>query len=76
MSKPYQVTRTTLPTVLVKLGEYMADRENATVTKTDKTAEQHDFCAALTRYLDYLMSQDAFGTEGQNDPRRGDRRND
>ncbi len=36
--------------------------------------ERQAFCDDLNRFLDDLAGQDAFGTEGQNDP-RGDQRN-
>jgi len=67
-----KVTPRTLPAVWLKLTAYVAE-----------VAEQRDghtaggpaasFCDDLNSFLDQLLADDAFGTEGQNDP-RGDHR--
>lgn len=60
---PKKVTRKTLPLVWLELTRYVADcLDNDEATKSD-----------LDDFLDKLAEQDAFGTEGQNDP-RGDQR--
>lgn len=40
-----------------------------------ETFEKADFCVKFNEFLDELLSDDFFGTEGQNDP-RGDRRSE
>ncbi len=67
------VTPRDLPLVLYKFGAWMADAENNAPFKSDHSTETRAFCDALTTYLDELAAQDAFGTEGQIDP-RGDHR--
>lgn len=49
------------------------DRLVATVLADADTARE--FCEAFDAFLDDLLSDDFFGTEGQLDP-RGDRRDD
>ena len=63
-----------LPLVLYKLGAWMGYPENNEPFKTDDSDEVKRFCKALDRFLDELAAQDAFGTEGQCDP-RGDQSN-
>lgn len=61
-----RVTPKNLPFVWLRLTAYV----NATLEHQGATAS---FCDDLNNLLDDLSSQDAFGTEGQNDP-RGDQR--
>jgi hypothetical protein len=62
---PKHVTPKNLRKVSEKLLTFVL--EDKEVTKT--------FCEAFDQFLDDLLSEDFFGTEGQCDP-RGDRRND
>ena len=62
MSK--RVTSRNLLVVLDRLKEYAAATEDES---------RQAFCDDLNRFLDDLADQDAFGTEGQCDP-RGDQR--
>ena len=48
------------------------ERLTAYAMKTEDEARQA-FCDDLNRFLDDLANEDAFGTEGQTDP-RGDQR--
>ena len=58
---------------LKKFKKAYADRLKAYAESTEDESRQA-FCDDLNRFLDELSSEDAFGTEGQNDP-RGDQRN-
>ena len=60
-----KVTSRNLPIVLQQLVAYGLSTQDE---------ERQAFCHDLNDFLDELASQDAFGTEGQNDP-RGDQRN-
>lgn len=62
-----KTTLKTLPLVLARLTVYGLE----TVQESKDVGKL--FCADLDRFLDQLSDQDAFGTEGQNDP-RGDQR--
>ena len=59
-----RVTPKNLAAVLLKLGEL--------ILKEDPKG-QRQFCNDIDHFLDELMAEDAFGTEGQLDP-RGDQR--
>lgn len=61
-----KTTPKTLPLVWLNLTKYVVDG------LSDKDASKA-FCTDLDKFLDELSSQDAFGTEGQCDP-RGDQR--
>jgi hypothetical protein len=63
---PKRVTKRNLLSVMAKLTEYAKD------TMTDKESCTA-FCKDLDLFLNELAEQDAFGTEGQCDP-RGDQR--
>ena len=55
-----------LPSVLMRFVHYVCETmEHPEATKA--------FCADFSDFLDRLSDEDAFGTEGQNDP-RGDQR--
>jgi hypothetical protein len=61
-----RVTKRNLLSVMGKLTEYAKEtKDNPDACKA--------FCADLNAFLDELANQDAFGTEGQCDP-RGDQR--
>lgn len=64
MSK--RVTSRNLKVVLERLCSYALSTEDES---------RQAFCDDLNRFLDDLSAEDAFGTEGQNDP-RGDQRNE
>jgi hypothetical protein len=59
-----RVTSRNLRLVLDRLVDYAMRTEDE---------ERQAFCHDLNLFLDELAAQDAFGTEGQNDP-RGDQR--
>lgn len=59
-----KVTPKTLPLVLIKFVAFAIDGEHK---------QQQAFCDSFNGYLDELVSEDAFGTEAQLDP-RGDQR--
>jgi hypothetical protein len=58
------VTSRNLPVVMERLTKYALETEDES---------RQAFCDDLNRFLDDLSDQDAFGTEGQCDP-RGDQR--
>lgn len=58
------VTSRNLKQVMEKLTTYALGTEDE---------ERQAFCDDLNRFLDQLLGEDAFGTEGQLDP-RGDQR--
>lgn len=62
MSK--RVTSRNLAVVMERLTKYALDTEDES---------RQAFCDDLNRFLDNLANEDAFGTEGQSDP-RGDQR--
>jgi hypothetical protein len=64
MKRNKVVTSRNLAKVLERLSRYALDTEDES---------RQAFCDDLNRFLDELSSQDAFGTEGQLDP-RGDQR--
>lgn len=57
---------------LYKLGGFMADEDSLNTDAPVDPAIQ-TFCVALDEFLDWLLMEDGFGTEGQLDP-RGDHR--
>lgn len=59
-----RVTSRNLRDVMDRLTKYAMETEDE---------ERQAFCDDLNRFLDDLAEQDAFGTEGQLDP-RGDQR--
>ncbi len=61
-----KVTWKTLPLVWLNLTAYVQ-------STLESSAATGAFCDDLNEFLDRLLEQDAFGTEGQNDP-RGDHR--
>ena len=64
MAKKKNVTSRNLAVVLERLTRYALETEDEA---------RQAFCDDLNRFLDDLADQDAFGTEGQCDP-RGDQR--
>jgi len=64
MAKKNVVTSRNLSTVMDRLKVYALET---------KDESRQAFCDDLNRFLDDLSDQDAFGTEGQCDP-RGDQR--
>lgn len=59
-----RVTSRNLKEVMERLTAYALDT---------KDESRQAFCDDLNRFLDELSDQDAFGTEGQCDPRGGQR---
>ena len=59
------VTTANLPVVLGRFISYALSLE--------KTTAKREFCKDFNSFLDFLGADDAFGTEGQCDP-RGDQR--
>lgn len=62
-----KVTPKTLPLIWLRLTKYVAELQDA-------PDAAKAFCLDLNSFLDDQASYDAFGTEGQCDP-RGDQRN-
>ena len=68
---PKRITPVTLPRTWLRLSAYVADLHTNCRQEPDVLRA---FCDDLGAFLDILAEQDAFGTEGQCDP-RGDQRN-
>ena len=68
MATNYIKSPDTIPEMRAVLNKWMDQLE-----QENNQEEIEDVCACLNGVLDDYMSEDAFGTEGQNDP-RGDRR--
>ena len=66
MARKHCTTPKNLSTVMLRLNAYVANLML-------EPEAQREFCADLDRFLNDLADQDAFGTEGQCDP-RGDQR--
>jgi hypothetical protein len=64
MAKKTTVTSRNLAVLMERLTKYALETEDES---------RQAFCDVLNRFLDDLAAQDAFGTEGQCDP-RGDQR--
>jgi hypothetical protein len=65
--KANKVTKKTLPLVWVHLTAHVSE----ILEESDEATRA--FCLDLDEFLNNLLEQDAFGTEGQSDP-RGDHR--
>lgn len=68
-----KVTKANLPLVWLRLTQYVAN----TLAEGDSVetgGAVRLFCRDLNAFLDGMANEDAFGTEGQCDP-RGDQRN-